>query len=287
MKLFHLSLEVAVRAIISFTAKIPSYPLSSGVLIVSLVQSNTWSDDFGALHECEVGKTLTLRGYLESRRDISKNLSFATLHSPSLSHEVQLVSTGKLENGERNAVHEALRSINEHSPVIVKGTTKERRLPESDDASIQQQRLEILLTDIQCLNEFPKDILFEKDTNFPPEQRYLQIRSDKSIRDALAFRQKVKTSLWSSLKHDDFLEVDTPILFKSTPEGAREFLVPTRTKGQAYALPQSPQQYKQLLMASGINKYFQFAKCFRDEDLRADRQPEFTQVSPLVTIYHV
>ena len=121
---------------------------------------------------------------------------------------------------------------------------------------------------------------------FPPSKRHLQIRNDPSLRQTLAFRAKANAALRRALEECEppFLEIETPILFKSTPEGAREFLVPTRNQGLAYALPQSPQQYKQMLMASGIPRYYQFARCFRDEDLRADRQPEFTQVSVVLLI---
>ena len=119
-----------------------------------------------------------------------------------------------------------------------------------------------------------------RGTVFPPKQRHLQLRQGVALREALDFRAKVAALCRDELgQNNGFTEVETPLLFKSTPEGAQEFIVPTRQKGLAYALPQSPQQFKQILMASGISRYYQIAKCFRDEDLRADRQPEFTQVS--------
>jgi aspartyl-tRNA synthetase len=139
-------------------------------------------------------------------------------------------------------------------------------------------RLEMTVRSIKPLNHFPDDIVAKEDTHFTPQQRHLQLRTSSTLRTSLRARSKAQTECRKYLFMKGFDEMETPILFKSTPEGAREFLVPTRQKGLAYALPQSPQQFKQILMASGIPRYFQFAKCFRDEDMRADRQPEFTQV---------
>lgn len=164
-------------------------------------------------------------------------------------------------------------------------TAEERKIPKptettNNDAVIPAEEIELHLTQVDCLNSFissnegnPADPAI----NYPPESRHLQIRFDAQLSKRLKIRANAVKTIRNELH--DFVEVETPILFKSTPEGAREFLVPTRRKGFAYALPQSPQQYKQILMASGISRYFQFARCFRDEDLRADRQPEFTQVS--------
>jgi hypothetical protein len=143
------------------------------------------------------------------------------------------------------------------------------------------QRLDWLIiraTLITPLNEFPSKIIAKSETNFPPEQRHLQLRTKHYLRRTIRARSKAMAQTRKFMFMKGFDEIDTPLLFKSTPEGAREFMVPTRTKGMAYALPQSPQQYKQILMASGVSRYFQFARCFRDEDMRADRQPEFTQV---------
>lgn len=171
-------------------------------------------------------------------------------------------------------------------PVAVTGVVQAKvkpKQPPTDRLANRNEEVEVSITALQILNSFPEDFVLQEGTSFPPEQRHLQLRQDRHLRNSLHFRHEVSRRCREFLAQErNFLEVETPLLFKSTPEGAREFLVPTRIPRNCYALPQSPQQYKQILMASGISKYFQIAKCFRDEDLRADRQPEFTQVCLIV-----
>ncbi|KAF2501230.1 hypothetical protein BU16DRAFT_522228 [Lophium mytilinum] len=233
-----------------------------------------------SLKDAKVGETVFLHGYLGSnRKDMAKGLTFTQLLSTDMATCVQLISLGKDENGKEKESHAKLKTLNAHSPIIIRGILKER-IPPKDKSETGVEliaNIEVNVDDVQLLNTMP-NALVTGQTAFLPEQRHLQIRMGDDIRKALAFRAKVAQLCRQRLIGSGFLEIETPLLFKSTPEGAREFLVPTRTKGLAYALPQSPQQYKQILMASGIPKYFQVARCFRDEDLRADRQPEFTQL---------
>jgi aspartyl-tRNA synthetase len=187
--------------------------------------------------------------------------------------DIQIISLQK----HSPEAHEVLKSIRENSPAEVYGTLQIKEPKKSDSGQpLEEPQLEILLDDITSLNEFPADILTGPDAVYGADQRHLQIRFTPLLQQRLKFRHEILQSIRGFLS--DFREIETPILFKSTPEGAREFLVPTRKPGYSYALPQSPQQYKQMLMASGIHRYFQVARCFRDEDLRADRQPEFTQL---------
>jgi aspartyl-tRNA synthetase len=202
------------------------------------------------------------------------------------------VKTGGPED--RGQVLQDLKAIPLHSPVSVTGTiTRHTQVGVKADKDSHHhvggdknqpatdkrvQSMEIDPEDIQPLNLFPGDIIVSKGVQFPPKSRHLQIRFSDTLRSRLQFRHAVATTLRGKMNSMNMAEYETPLLFKSTPEGAREFPVLSRRRGMAYALPQSPQQYKQILMASGIRGYYQFARCFRDEDLRADRQPEFTQV---------
>lgn len=186
----------------------------------------------------------------------------------------QFVSSWEEIDSSEHKLHQSLKSLPAWSPVALTGRIDkyEPLEPCSHDA------YELTLHAVQLLNPFPKDIIISEGALFPPKSRHLQLRFDKVLQDRLRFRHDLAMEAQNFFRAAGFLNVETPVLFKSTPEGAREFLVPTRRRGYAYALPQSPQQYKQILMASGVHRYFQFARCFRDEDLRADRQPEFTQV---------
>ena len=229
---------------------------------------------------------MTVVGFLGERRDVGR-LCFVPLKGGGGFHEVQIISQSKFSK----EAQEALKDIPANSAVSVTGildiknTGKENKLvPDpSNDRKVAIEALEIRLKSIICLNTFPKDLVPLPNQVHGLENRHLQIRFDHQLRKRLQFRSKVAE--FARKDFSDFQEVETPLLFKSTPEGAREFLVPTRLRGHAYGLPQSPQQYKQILMSSGIHKYIQFAKCFRDEDYRADRQPEFTQVGDPFCLY--
>ncbi|KAI1323547.1 tRNA synthetases class II-domain-containing protein [Xylariaceae sp. FL0255] len=239
-------------------------------------------------------------------------------HTPqSTLRTLQIVSSWEELGSSQHDAHASLKAVPPYSPVCVTGTLQKMRDPQSsrkldaDSSNIRSirvtgvyhepgqsrqcpgnpgsgtdsqqvasplERFELKLHSIHLLNQFPKDIIVSKSVEWPAQSRHLKIRFDSHLHERLEFRNAVADTLRQHLKKENFLEVETPLLFRTTPEGAREFLVPVREGGRAYALPQSPQQYKQILMASGVHRYFQFAKCFRDEDHRADRQPEFTQL---------
>jgi aspartyl-tRNA synthetase len=261
-------------------------------LTISLVQPADWSHLAKLTPVWETakpGSEIAFCGYLQTRRDVNKKLSFTVLRNIDQNLAIQVVSNANSEGSAEAEAHNRLKTLREWTPVVVKGILKERAPPPTQDSDAKLPRgetsmmktREIALTSINPLNEVPKDIIVKSEAAYGPEQRHLQLRTDWSARGRLITRSNTIHETRKFLHKRQFVEIETPLLFKSTPEGAREFLVPTRSKGLAYALPQSPQQYKQILMASGFPKYYQFARCFRDEDLRADRQPEFTQVRPV------
>ncbi|ALU75861.1 aspartate--tRNA ligase [Tenacibaculum finnmarkense] len=179
-----------------------------------------------------------------------------------------------------NDLIEQAKTLGREFVIQVTGTVIER---ESKNKNIATGEVEVLVTKLEILNQaktppFTIEDKTDGGEDIRMKYRYLDIRRNP-VKDSLIFRSKVSMEVRKYLSDQEFIEVETPYLIKSTPEGARDFLVPSRMNaGQFYALPQSPQTFKQLLMVGGMDKYFQIVKCFRDEDLRADRQPEFTQI---------
>ena len=218
-----------------------------------------------------VNEKVTLYGWVQKKRDLG-GLTFIDLRDRS--GIIQLVVRPEDE------AHSIATSLKSEAVIKVEGTISER---ESKNTKIPTGEIEVLVENMELINnsidipfEITNDTTALEDTRL--KYRYLDIRRE-NIKDNLILRHNVTMIVRNFLSKLGFIEVETPILCKSTPEGARDYLVPSRIfNGRFYALPQSPQIYKQLLMIGGMERYFQVARCFRDEDLRADRQPEFTQI---------
>ena len=232
------------------------------------------SHDCGSLRFENINQNVTLSGWVHK----SRNKGFIIWVDLRDRYGItQLVFDE--ERSPKN-VFEKAQNIGREFVIQIKGVVIER---ESKNSNIKSGAVEVLVNELNILNKSKTPPFTLEDTTDGGEElrmqyRYLDIRRNP-IKDKLIFRSKVSNTVRNYLISEGFIDVETPYLIKSTPEGARDFVVPSRmNSGQFYALPQSPQTFKQLLMIGGLDKYFQIVKCFRDEDLRADRQPEFTQI---------
>ncbi|MBQ9550049.1 MAG: aspartate--tRNA ligase [Lachnospiraceae bacterium] len=237
-----------------------------------MFQSRTHNCD--ELRLADAGKKVTLCGYYENMRLVSKTLGFLVLRD--FYGKTQVVI-------ESNEMMEKLSGINTESTLQITGTVRERS---SKNAEMATGEIEVVPEDIVVLgkcrvNELPFEVNRSKeaDENTRLKYRFLDLRNP-AVKEKMVLRSRVIAELRKAMTEEGFLEITTPILTCSSPEGARDYLVPSRLhEGKFYALPQAPQQFKQILMASGIDRYFQIAPCFRDEDARADRSPgEFYQL---------
>lgn len=223
----------------------------------------------GQLRKDDVGKTVELAGWVSKRRNLG-SIVFIDLRD----------RYGITQITFDEAHTESIKDVRNEYVLWVKGEVSAKEVP---NPKLETGEIEVLVKEVKVLNSSkttPMIIADETDAleDLRLKYRYLDLRRPV-LQKNLILRDKVTTIFRRVLHDHDFIEVETPILSKSTPEGARDYLVPSRLyNGKFYALPQSPQIYKQLLMISGMDRYFQIARCFRDEDLRADRQPEFTQI---------
>jgi aspartyl-tRNA synthetase len=229
----------------------------------------------GVLRPSDAGKKAVLMGWVNRRRDLG-SIIFIDLRDRTGVTQVVL-------NAERNAaVHERASGLRNEYVIAVIGEVK-RREASTVNKNIPTGEVELVADEIRILNESKLPPFLPSDTALTNEETRLKYRYIDLRRDVMQFnietRHKVAKAIRDYLSEQGFFEIETPFMTRSTPEGARDYLVPSRVQpGTFYALPQSPQMFKQILMISGFDKYFQIVRCFRDEDLRADRQPEFTQI---------
>ena len=232
------------------------------------------SHNCGELNESHINKEVALAGWVQKSRDKGFIVWVDLRDRYGIT---QLVFD---EERTSKIILEQAQKLGREFVIQIKGLVIERA---SKNPNLATGNIEILVSELTILNKaLLPPFTIEDDTDGGEElrmkYRYLDIRRNP-VKNNLIFRHKVTQEVRNYLSKDGFIEVETPYLIKSTPEGARDFVVPSRmNEGQFYALPQSPQTFKQLLMVGGMDKYFQIVKCFRDEDLRADRQPEFTQI---------
>jgi aspartyl-tRNA synthetase len=229
----------------------------------------------GALRASDAGKKATLMGWVNKRRDLG-SLIFVDLRDRTGVTQVVI-------NAERDAaVHKKAEALRNEYVIAVTGTVKLRDAS-TVNKNIATGEVELVAEELRILNESKLPPFLPSDTALTNEETRLKYRYIDLRREVMQFnielRHKVAKAIRDYLSEQGFFEIETPFMTRSTPEGARDYLVPSRVQpGTFYALPQSPQMFKQILMISGFDKYFQIVRCFRDEDLRADRQPEFTQI---------
>src|SRR5690606_18512577 len=227
----------------------------------------------GELTTADLGKEVQLCGWVQKSRDLG-GMTFVDMRDR---FGITQLAFNSDDNPEMRA---KARELGREFVIRVTGTVIERA---SKNLKIPTGEIEIKVSELEILNEAKlPPFLIEDETDGGEElrmkYRYLDLRRNP-VRENIVLRHKIAQEIRKYLDAEHFLEIETPVLIKSTPEGARDFVVPSRMNpGEFYALPQSPQTFKQLLMVSGFDRYFQIVKCFRDEDLRADRQPEFTQI---------
>lgn len=233
------------------------------------------TNDCGSLRSESIGQEVLLMGWVNSRRDLG-NLIFIDLR------DREGITQIVFDPGVEKVSHERAHILRGEWVIAVKGTVSPR-LSGQENPKLPTGEIEVKVTELKILNRtetppFQVDGAVDASESLRLKYRYLELRRAEAFNN-LRNRHLIASCIRRYLNKSGFIEVETPFLTKSTPEGARDYLVPSRVnKGMFYALPQSPQLFKQLLMVAGFDRYYQIVRCFRDEDLRADRQPEFTQV---------